>query len=930
LRTPDLRSVGDEPALLLPDAHRLGVDEVIARLDVDPSRGLDAEEAARRLRSVGPNQLPAAEPVPVWRRLVAQLREVLILILLAAAVISYLVTGELKTPLVVLVVVVFNSVLGVVQEMRAEASLDVLRAMLEPTTWVRREGVVQSVPAAEVVPGDVVLVEAGDRIPADGRWVHVVQLEVDESALTGEAVPVRQSTEAQDQERVPLGDRRNMGFMHTMVARGKGELVVVATGTATQIGEVADLLRGTSEERSPLQHQLDGMAHALAVLAGIVVLLVVGLGALRGQEFADLLVTAVALAVASIPEGLPAVTAVTLALGVARMARSNAIVKRLSGVETLGCTSTICTDKTGTLTLNQMTVTEVVAEGRSVAVTGRGYAPDGRLDGELTEHLRRAVEVAALCNDAGLHHEPGDGWSVLGDPTEVSLVVLASKAGVQVEELRAAHPRLAEIPFDSARRFMATVHDLPGTDGSTVRRVCVKGALDALLPRAVTAVGPGGCAVPVEVIAESLQAQASDLAGQGLRVLALADRDLDPDRPLMLEGGDPVEFVEEVRILALVGIHDPPRPEARAALEEARSAGIEVKVLTGDHAATAVAIARQVGLTDPDGEVPTLVGNDIEELPADDLADSLSRVTVVARVNPEHKLRIVEALQARGEVVAVTGDGVNDAPALKRADIGVAMGITGSEVSKEAATMVLTDDNFATIVRAVAGGRAIYANIVKFVRFQLSTTLGFAVLFLGASLTGVADGKPFTAIAILWVNIIMDGPPAMALGMDPGDDDLMRRPPRPRRQPLLTRPRWEAIGFAAAIMALGTLGVLAWAPGPEPVAGTATVAGTMAFNTFVLFQMFNIFNARSDNRTVFRRQTLTNRWLWSALAGVISLQVAATHVGPMQGFFDVTGLSLQQWLVCLAVASSVLWAEELRKVISRARAGTPGGRPQLH
>jgi P-type Ca2+ transporter type 2C len=899
------------------EPHRHSVEHVLAELDVDPARGLPGEQVVTRRVRVGPNQLPEAERVPAWRRLLAQLRDVLIVILLVAAAVSFVVTEELKTPIVVLVVVVFNAVLGFVQENRAEASLDALRAMLESQARVRRDGAVAVVPTADLVPGDVVLVEAGDRVPADGRLLHIVRLEVDEAALTGESSPVEKSIEVVDRPSVPLADRSNVLHMNTTVTRGRGEVVVTATGAETEIGRVAGLLRSATPERSPLQHQLDDLARSLALLAGVVVAVVVGLGLARGEDLSGLVLTAVALAVASIPEGLPAVTAVTLALGVSRMARSHAIVKRLASVETLGCTSVICTDKTGTLTLNQMTVREVVVGGRTITVSGEGYGPEGRIGdgGELPAALTEALAAMVLANDAAIRPAEGGGWGVVGDPTEGALVVLAAKGGVDADVLRDAHPRVAEVPFDSVNRFMATVHDLPRSDGSPRRLVCAKGATDALLPRSTRAVGGHGDLVPIEGVRDRLTAEAARMAAAGLRVLAVAVRDLDPSQPVVLPDGDPLGLVQDLALLALVGIQDPPRPEARAAIVEARSAGIDVKVITGDHATTATAIARELGLAGPDGAVVAVTGADLDALDDRQLAEALPGISLFARVDPQHKLRLVDALQAEGHVVAMTGDGVNDAPALKQADIGVAMGITGTEVTKEAATMVLADDDFATIVGAVHQGRTIYDNIVKFVRFQLSTTLGFAALFVGAGLVGLAGGKPFTAIAILWVNVIMDGPPAMALALDPGDTDLMQRRPRPRSERLLTRRRWAAIAFAAVVMAAGTLLVLAAAPGPVPRAGTASVAGTMAFNTFVLFQFFNILNVRSDHRTVLRRQTLTNPVLWAALGTVLALQLAVTHVGLLQRLFDTTSLTLAQWAACAAVASSVLWAEELRKAV---------------
>ena len=893
-------------------AHAAPAREVAAALGVDPAAGLSAGEVARRRSAHGPNELPEAPRDPAWRRLVRQLKDLLTLILVAAAAVSFAVSGELKTPLVVLVVVVVNAVIGFVQENRAEASLDALRRMLVLEVRVRRDGELRTVPAAELVPGDVVAVEAGDRIPADGRLLEAVQLEVEEAALTGESLPVAKSVAPVDGDDVPVADRTSMVHMQTTVTRGRGELVVTGTGAATEIGRVAGLLQAAPQERTPLQRQLDQLAHSLAKLAGVIVGLVLAIGLVRGEPLSDLLLIAVALAVASIPEGLPAVTAVTLAIGVSKMARHHAIVKRLASVETLGCTTVVCSDKTGTLTLNQMTAESLVIGGRALAVTGEGYDPAGTVEvpEDLAGDLFVATDAMVLCSDATLRRDDELGWGIVGDPTEGALVVLAAKAGVDAPSRRAAWPRVGEVPFDSAHKLMATVHE--HDDGRL--RLFAKGAPDALLDRAVGALGPDGEVLPIDDVRADLEAQNAAMAADGLRVLALAHRDLHPhewDGP-----EDRLDAVRDLVVLALVGITDPVRHEAAAAIEEAGRAGMRVKMITGDHPSTAAAIGAQLGLGG--GGAPVAVtGRDLDAMDDDELAHRIDEIAVFARVSPEHKLRIVGALQARGEVVAMTGDGVNDAPALRRADMGVAMGITGTEVTKEAATMVLADDNFATIVEAVRRGRTIYDNIVKFVRFQLSTTLGFAAIFLAAAALGVAGGQPFTAIAILWVNIIMDGPPAMALGLDPVDEGVMTRRPRPQDEPILTRPRWIAIGSAAVVMAAGTLAVLVLAPGPAAEAGTASVAGTMAFNTFVLFQFLNILNVRSDSSTVFRRATFANRWLWAALGAVVALQVAVTHVGPMQRLFDTTSISLGQWLVCGAVASSIVFVEELRKLGQR-------------
>jgi len=901
--------------------HTASVDDVVASLSTDVMTGLSSGEVAERLTTYGPNRLAESKRRPAFLRFLDQFRDLLIMILLVAAVVSFAVSGELKTPVVVLLVVFLNALIGFVQENRAEASLEALKKMLTASSRVRRDGDVMEVATDDLVPGDIVLVEAGDRIPADGRLVLAANLEIEEAALTGESHPSEKSTLLVDRADARLGDRSCIAYMNTTVTRGRGEFVVTSTGMNTEIGRIAGLLRETETEKTPLQKQLEGLAHSLAKLSGLIVAAVFAIGLLRGNSVSELLNLAVALAVATIPEGLPAVTAVTLAVGVSKMAKKNAIVKRLASVETLGCTSIICSDKTGTLTLNEMTARRLVVQNRDHAVTGEGYSPEGSIEkipGDVPFTMDNALMGMALCNDAVIRYENGD-WQLVGDPTEGALAVLATKGGLDVADLRVRYPRVAEVPFDSSTKVMATFHEVIGSSGERVVRMFVKGAPDVVLERATHAIGSDGESVPSSQLRTELLAHNDRMANEGLRVLAVAQRDivLDAWNEFTDTGADPSILMSDLVLMALIGIVDPPRPEAQVAIAEARTAGITVKMITGDHAVTARAIGRELGLGDGHGKVVAVTGNDLDQMTDDELASRIDEISVFARVAPEHKIRLVAALQRKGRIVAMTGDGVNDAPALKKADMGVAMGITGTEVTKEAATMVLTDDNFATIVGAVKRGRTIYDNIVKFVRFQLSTTLGFAMLFLAASIFDIAHGKPFAAIAILWVNIIMDGPPAMALGLDKGDSDIMRRAPRPVSEKILTPQRWGAIVYSSVIMALGTLGVLIWAPGPEAEAGVATAAGTMAFNTFVLFQFFNILNARSDRNSVFRRHTLTNPQLWIALVAVIVLQVGVTHVGFMQRLFDTTSISITQWLVSIAVASSVLWFEELRKAFVR-------------
>jgi Ca2+-transporting ATPase len=911
-----LSTVPDVQKVSAVDPYRRTAEQVAADQDVDPAVGLAPAEAARRLELFGPNRLAEAKARPKWKRFLDQFRDLLIIILIVAAVVSFVVSGDVKTPIVILIVVVVNAVLGYVQQNKAEASLEALKKMLQLRSKVRRGGEVVEIDADEMVPGDIVLVEAGDRIPADGRLLMLANLEIEEAALTGESQPVAKALDAIDREGLSIGDRLNTVYKNTTVTRGRGEFVVTGTGMETEIGKIAGLLRAQETQKTPLQIQLDKLGHTLALMAGVIVALVFVIGLVRGEDIGELFLTAVALAVATIPEGLPAVVAVTLAIGASKMAKQNAIVKQLAAVETLGATSVICSDKTGTLTLNQMTARNLVYAGRSHEVTGEGYAPNGQILGTTDEDphdLDLALMPMALCSDAVVR-----GEEMVGDPTEGALVTLAAKGGIEAAAARSRHPRLAEVPFDSATKFMATFHAWKNEAGHEVVRCFVKGAPDVVARRSVTMMGPArAAAAPAGSVLDDIRPENAALADQGLRVLAVAQRDFETEvfQEYLDQGGDLDDLCNDLVFLALIGIVDPPRPEAKAAIDECKRAGIQVKMITGDHASTAAAIGRELGL-----EGDAVSGADLDKMSDSALVERIDGIGVFARVAPTHKLELVKALQREGNVVAMTGDGVNDAPALKAADIGVAMGITGTEVSKEAATMVLTDDNFTTIVRAVRNGRSIYDNIIKFIKFQLSTTLGFAFTFLVASIFNISGGKPFTAIQILWVNLIMDGPPAMALGVDPPAGDVMERKPRRMGEQILNPSRLSKIIFYAVIMGVGTLAVLSLAPG-EPLSGEATVAGTMGFTTFVLFQFFNILNTRDDTRSAFSRYTFTNRWLWYSLIGVLVLQVLVVQVPFLERIFDTEPLSLTQWGICIAVASSILWLEEIRKAVVRLRNG---------
>ncbi len=887
--------------------HTLDAEAVAALLEVRPETGLSARQALERLARAGPNRLPQGPARSPWRVLLAQFKSILILILLGAVVLAALV-GSTKDALVILAVVVINALVGFYQEYRAERSLAALKSMLPSKARVRRDGVSHDIAADDVVPGDVLLLEAGDRVAADGRLWLAAGLEIDESALTGESQPAGKQAALRVAADAPLGERLNLAYMNTLLTRGRAELVVTATGPSTEMGRLSQELAATEEVATPLQVQLDRLGKRLGAIALTLVGLLSFLQFLRGADLVHIVLGAIALSVAALPEGLPVVVTVTLALGMHKMARQHAIVKRLASVETLGCTTVICSDKTGTLTLNQMTARTFVYQGQGFDVSGEGY----RTQGEITLSTGHAigVDLAPLlvpmvaCNDSRF-----DNGKAIGDPMEAALLVLAAKGGILRDTVERALPRLAELPFDSAHKFMATFH----RDGDQIK-LFVKGAPDVLLARCTrwkvaAAEAPFGATEAAKVDADY-----HALAGRGLRGLLIASRTL--PAATFDAAGDLSVWVAELDFVGLVGLMDPPRPEAMQAIADCRQAGIVVKMITGDHQATASAIAAELGL-----HGRAVSGADIDRMDAAQLAAAIDEVAVFARVTPSHKVKIVRALQAKGHVVAMTGDGVNDAPALKQADIGVAMGISGTAVAKEAATMVLTDDNFATIVRAVRQGRTLYDNILKFVRFQLSTSIGAILTVFFAPLVGLPE--PFTPLQILWVAIIMDGPPAVSLAMDAARPGIMNEPPRQRDEPILPLARVLRTAAYGITMMAGTLAVLYYGLRT----GSEARALTMAFTTFVLFQFFNVFNARSENGSAFNASFFDNRMLWVSLAGTLALQVVAVHWAPASRLFGTTGMAWADWDVAIGVASTVLLLEETRKLAGRALRSRPRSRP---
>lgn len=931
-----------QPAL---PAYLSSVDDLVLRLNSDRVHGLSNAEAQFRLRSHGANELPAPRPVPEWVKFLKQFADPLIMLLLFAMVISLLawfVEGRHDVPyemLTIIAIVLFNSVLGYLQERHAEDAMAALKALSAPSARVLREGEPCQIPAREVVPGDILLIEEGDTIPADARVAESIVLRVAEAALTGESSPVSKNPEALA-EKTSIGDQANMVFSGTSVTTGRGSAIVVATGPDTEIGRIAASIEATREAPTPLQKELSQVSRflgrsviAIAIVMGLT-LLWLDRHELSPGHFVTILIFAVALAVAAVPEGLAAINTIILSLGMARMAKRNVIVRRLSSVETLGSTTVICSDKTGTLTRNEMTVRRVVVPGGSVEISGIGYAPEGQLmlNGAPleNEHLKNSVQrllyTAELANNARLM-KAGERWAIQGDPTEGALIVAARKAGITKDYMVERFIRIGELPFSSERKMMSIAHR--DARNEQLIGIAAKGAPDVLLA-CCSHEQSGDEICPLTSERRGEWAAAIDaLAGEALRTLGVAYRMI-PQHAL--QNGLTEEHEEEMVFLGVVGMIDPPRHEAAVAVQAAKTAGVRTVMITGDHQITAAAIATELGIVEKGARAVT--GAELQRMNDEQLRETVCRYSVYARVAPEHKLRIVSALQDEGYVAAMTGDGVNDAPALKKADIGVAMGITGTDVSKSAADMVLTDDNFASIVAAVEEGRTIFANIQKCLRFLLSSNAGeVCFMFLGVVLAGViglhgGPGSsitvPLLAVQILWVNLLTDSAPALALSADPVDHDVMKIPPRDPSRHVIDAPMWKDIYYVGAIMGIGTLAVTDWVlPDGLIPGGTGDIsrAQTMAFTTLVFFQVFNTFNARSPARSAFCG-LFSNSWLWVAVVGVSLLQVAVVHVPFLQTAFSTEALTLTEWLVSISVSSSVLWLVELKKLLRR-RANTP-------
>ena len=883
--------------------HDQPFEKVLASLGANAESGLSETEASRRLKEYGPNRLIETKREGPLTILLNQFKNVMVLVLLVAAVISAL-THDVSDAFVILIISVVNAVIGFIQEYKADRAMAALAQMAQPQAKVIRDGEVMEIASAEIVPGDIILLESGSRVPADARILESSALKIEEAALTGESVPIEKTTEKVAEDSA-LADQNNMAFMGTICVYGRGKAVVTDTGMNTQLGKIAQSIQEIIQGQTPLQKRLAHVGWVMALSGVGICVAIFVLGWIQGIALNTMLVTAIALAVAAIPESLPAVVTIVLTMGIQRMIRQRALVKKLPAVETLGSVTVICSDKTGTLTQNQMTVKEIYCDGVLYEAEGSGYSPHGKIKGENgspshSDSLKRLLEAACLCNDATLSQENGDragSWKITGDPTEGALLTLAGKTGMWKKDLEACLGRVAELPFDSDRKLMTTFHQMD--DGRYL--AYTKGAPDQLLER---------CAGDSK---EKILAANHSLAGSGRRVLAFGYRifsELPTSR-------DSQTLENDLTFLGMVGMVDPPREEVKEAVRLCRSAQIRPIMITGDHPATARAIGRELGMINAGDEVVT--GRELKKMSPEELIGRIEKVSVFARVSPEDKIKIVQALQARNHIVAMTGDGVNDAPALKGANIGVAMGITGSDVSKEAADIILLDDNFATIVSAVAEGRRIYDNIRKFIRYMLGTNSGEVLTMGGAILLGMP--LPLLPLQILWINLVTDSLPALALGLEPKEKDIMDRPPRPPEESLFAKGLWQRTVFAGVLMAVGCLLMFDWAIGENLlVLGKSqeeaeTTARSMVFLTMAFYQLFNALAIRSDRQSIFTMPPSSNWYLYGAVLIAGLMQILVIYFPPLQGVFKTTAVTGFNLFISIGVASSILWAIEIEKIL---------------
>ncbi|MEC0090063.1 calcium-translocating P-type ATPase, SERCA-type [Paenibacillus macquariensis] len=891
--------------------HQMDVEELQHVMGVQPQQGLTEEEVEQVRKKNGRNELTEGKRISPIILFLNQFKDFMVVVLMGATLLSGLL-GEYLDAITIIAIILLNGVLGFIQEFRAERSLRALKQLSAPNAKVLRGGKLDIISTSLLVPGDVILMESGDRVPADVRWIETSSCSIEESALTGESLPVTKHCHVIKEEDVPLGDQKNIGFMGTMMTRGTAKGIVVRTGMNTEMGKIADLIQNTESMETPLQHRLEQLGKILIILSLVLTIMVVAAGILHGQPPMGMLLAGVSLAVAAIPEGLPAIVTVALALGVQRMIKRKAIVRKLPSVETLGCASVICSDKTGTLTQNKMTVTSVWVGGRSLEVTGDGYAPIGQIlegkrpvDLKNDQSLRRLLQISALCNNSEivenvtdeirgkkkLKEETGttSSWDLKGDPTEGALVALSSKMGMSPHSLGSVYQREQEFPFDSERKLMSVIVTHQGG-----RLLYTKGAPDVLLHQCSHILW-GGNVIPFTGMMRKLVLTANEeMASSALRVLGTAYRELRPQEKVASES----EAESQLVFVGLAGMIDPPRREVRDAIATCRRAGIKTVMITGDHGTTAEAIAHQLGIL-PRGGI-AVSGQELSRLSDDELDAKVDQIYVYARVSPEHKLRIVKSLQRKGHVVAMTGDGVNDAPAIKAADIGIAMGITGTDVTKEASSLILSDDNFSTIVAAIEEGRNIYENIRKFIRYLLASNVGEILTMFFAMM--LALPLPLLPIQILWVNLVTDGLPAMALGVDQPEKDLMEHKPRGAKENIFARRLgWKIIsrGFLIGMCTLGAFWLTLRVAPDQP--GQLLKAQSVAFATLVMAQLFHVFDCRSS-RSVFHRNPFQNKYLVLAVLSSILLMLGVFYIEPLQPIFKTVPLGLREWALTIVAA----------------------------
>ena len=881
--------------------HALDPDAALAAQGVSIDGGLTSAEVEARRATYGKNLFAEAKQVSRWQAFSSQYADPMQIVLLIAGVACLFLPGQFYTGVFLIILTLFNAWMALNQEGKAEASASALQGMMVVKVKVRRNGELVEIPMDELVPGDIVNIEAGDLVPGDARILTAATLEIDESALTGESVPTPKQVDAVAAD-AALGDRVDMAFMNCQVTRGAGSILIVTTGMATEVGHISGMLQGTAVEKTPLTKQLDALTNQILVIAGIALVISIVLGLYRGIQAQELFLSAVAFAVAAIPTALPAVVTAILSKGSQTLAGAGAIMKRLRSVETLGSTSALNSDKTGTLTLNQMTAVQMAVVGRRYSISGDGYSTVGQIShagGQPDVPLEQYLLPMALCADA----EVRDG-GLVGDPTEGALVVLAAKGGVDPTLTRERYPRVATLPFDAAYKMMATFHAMQDARGKDVIRGYIKGAPDQLLARAVSAHGPDGAEVPVAKLHDRYLAENERLGTQGLRVMATGQKDFDPAR--FDPDGDLLAALDGLTLLAMVGIVDPPRPAAKDAIAQAKAAGIQVRMITGDHAVTAGAIAAKLGI-----EGRAVTGADFRAMSDEEAMRQIDGIGVIARVSPEDKVHLVDILKMKGHVVGMTGDGVNDAPALKKADIGIAMGITGTEVSKQAAVMILTDDNFGTILRAVGLGRAVYDNMMRFIRYQMAGLFGYIATFLGSSLLNILGGIPFLPLQTMWLNFTVNVFQGIGLGYGRPREGLMAVPPRPKEQKIMPRRLGTWLVFSGLVMAAGTLGVLWWANN----AYGDVIARTMAMTVFALYRLFSSLETADEDESLFGGSILSNKPLLMATALSVLTIILATELGFLQRLLGTVSLSADQWAVCIVVPLSLIVVEEGRKLL---------------